>query len=89
MAAACSERGQPSSTPPAAPSASSERPAAGDHQLTLKHNGLDRTYLLHAPAGYDPTRSSALVIALHFYPGTGSAMREPRSGWSVVVTAAS
>lgn len=75
-AAACGERGQPSSTPPATPSASSERPAAGDHQLTLKHNGLDRAYLLHAPPGYDPSRPSALVIALHFYPGVGASMRE-------------
>ncbi|MFG3645172.1 alpha/beta hydrolase family esterase [Micromonospora sp. NPDC047762] len=76
VAAACGERGQPSSAPPASPSASSERPAAGDHQLTLRHNGLDRTYLLHAPPGYDPGRPSALVIALHFYPGLGSSMRE-------------
>ncbi|RAO26757.1 hypothetical protein PSN13_06787 [Micromonospora saelicesensis] len=76
VAAACGERGQPSSAPPAAPSASSERPAAGDHHLTLHHNGLDRTYLLHAPPGYDPGRPSALVIALHFYPGLGSSMRE-------------
>ncbi|MEU4550906.1 alpha/beta hydrolase family esterase [Micromonospora violae] len=75
-AAACGERGQPSSTPSAAPATPSERPAAGDHQFTLKHNGLDRTYLLHAPPGYDPGRPSALIIALHFYPGTGSSMRE-------------
>ncbi|MFI6779791.1 alpha/beta hydrolase family esterase [Micromonospora sp. NPDC050276] len=73
---ACGERGQPSSAPPAAPSASSERPAAGDHRLTLKHNGLDRGYLLHAPPGYDPNRPSALVIALHFYPGAGASMQE-------------
>jgi poly(3-hydroxybutyrate) depolymerase len=73
---ACGERGQPSSAPPTAPSASSDRPAAGDHRLTLKHNGLDRTYLLHAPPGYDPNRPSALVIALHFYPGTGDSIQE-------------
>ncbi|MET8462936.1 alpha/beta hydrolase family esterase [Micromonospora zamorensis] len=76
VAAACGERGQPSSAPTAAPSASTERPAAGDHELTLTHNGVERTYLLHAPPGYDPGRPPALVIALHFYPGTGSAMRE-------------
>ncbi|MEV4820350.1 polyhydroxybutyrate depolymerase [Micromonospora sp. NPDC049274] len=71
VAAGC-ERGQPSSTP----SASSERPAPGDHQLTLKHNGLDRGYLLHAPPGYDPSRAPALVIALHFYPGSGYLVRD-------------
>ncbi|RLP95226.1 PHB depolymerase family esterase [Micromonospora sp. CV4] len=76
VAVAACERGEPSSAPPAAPSPSVERPAPGDHRLTLKHNGLDRTYLLHAPPGYDPSRSPALVIAMHFYPGTGSAMRE-------------
>ncbi|WCN82353.1 alpha/beta hydrolase family esterase [Micromonospora sp. LH3U1] len=76
VAAACGERGQPSSAPPATPSASSERPAPGDHLLTLEHNGADRTYLLHASPGYDPNRSSALVIALHFYPGSGASMQE-------------
>ncbi|MCO1598765.1 polyhydroxybutyrate depolymerase [Micromonospora sp. RHAY321] len=76
VAVACAERGRPSSTPSAQPSASSERPAPGDHRLTLRHNGLDRTYLLHAPPGYDPNRPSALVIALHFYPGAGALMRE-------------
>ncbi|MGI5525522.1 alpha/beta hydrolase family esterase [Micromonospora sp. CA-259024] len=76
MVAACGERGQPSPTPPATPSAPAERPAPGDHLLTMKHNGLDRTYLLHAPPGYDPSRPSALVIALHFYPGAGPSMRE-------------
>ncbi|MCX5069289.1 polyhydroxybutyrate depolymerase [Micromonospora lupini] len=71
MAAGC-ERGQPSS----APSAPGERPAPGDHQLTLKHNGLDRAYLLHAPPGYDPSRPSALIIGLHFYPGSGYLVRD-------------
>ncbi|WP_410809787.1 alpha/beta hydrolase family esterase [Micromonospora sp. 067-2] len=76
VVAACGERGEPSSTPSAQPSASSVRPAPGDHQLTLQHNGLDRTYLLHAPPSYDPNRPSTLVIALHFYPGAGASMRE-------------
>ncbi|GGO02807.1 esterase [Micromonospora parathelypteridis] len=77
VAAGCGERGRPSSTPSsAAPSASSERPAAGDHDLTLSHNGLDRAYLLHAPPGYDPSRPAALIIALHFYPGSSTSMRE-------------
>ncbi|MFJ6165097.1 alpha/beta hydrolase family esterase [Micromonospora orduensis] len=76
LVAACGERGQPSSAPPATSAAPAQSPAPGDHPLTLRHNGQDRAYLLHAPPGYDPNRSSALVIALHFYPGTGAAMRE-------------
>ncbi|MET8306559.1 MULTISPECIES: PHB depolymerase family esterase [unclassified Micromonospora] len=76
VVAACGQRGRPSSTLSAQPSASTERPAPGDHRLTLRHNGVDRAYLLHAPPGYDPNRPPALVIALHFYPGTGPLMQE-------------
>ncbi|MEU8181897.1 PHB depolymerase family esterase [Micromonospora sp. NPDC049044] len=76
MATACGERGRPAPAPPTASPPPSERPAPGDHDLTLSHNGLDRTYLLHAPPGYEPSRSPALVIALHFYPGSASSMRE-------------
>ncbi|MEV1145003.1 PHB depolymerase family esterase [Micromonospora sp. NPDC049799] len=60
----------PSSSVPA------ERPAAGEHLLSLEHGGVKRTYLLYAPPGYDPTRPTALVIALHFYPGSGALIRE-------------
>ncbi|MGC5287154.1 alpha/beta hydrolase family esterase [Micromonospora sp. DT231] len=73
VAPACGERGRPS---PAPPSASTETPTAGDHDLTLNHNGQERTYLLHAPPGYDPGRSPALVIALHFYPGSATGVQE-------------
>lgn len=73
--AGCGEERKPEPTP-AASSSSAERPAAGDHRLTLRHGGVERSYLLHAPPGYDPARPSALVIALHFFPGTGEAMRE-------------
>ncbi|WP_405094383.1 alpha/beta hydrolase family esterase [Micromonospora sp. NBC_01412] len=37
---------------------------------------MDRRYLLHAPPGYDPAKPSTLVIALHFFPGSGDGMRE-------------
>ncbi|MEU7608679.1 polyhydroxybutyrate depolymerase [Micromonospora sp. NPDC049204] len=73
LVAACGERGRPAPAPPAA---TSESPAAGDHDLTLNHNGQERSYLLHAPPGYDPSRSPALVIALHFYPGSATGIRE-------------
>jgi len=51
-------------------------PAPGKHHLTLEHGGNTRKYRLHAPAGYDPARPVPLVIALHPYPGNGSAMVE-------------
>lgn len=77
--AGCGEDGgSPAASPsPSAPaSAPSERPAAGDHRLSLRHDGTDRTYLLHAPPGYDPGKRVPLVIALHFYPGSGEELRD-------------
>jgi polyhydroxybutyrate depolymerase len=71
--------GDPESGRPAAPASSAsvaERPAPGDHRLTLEHGDQTRVYLLHAPPKYDPARPLPLIIALHFYPGTGQGMRE-------------
>ncbi|MGC5330800.1 alpha/beta hydrolase family esterase [Micromonospora sp. DT62] len=77
VATACGgDRGQSRVTPAPSPSGAVERPAAGDHRLTLAHGGADRRYLLHAPPGYDPARPTALVIALHFYPGSGVRLRD-------------
>ncbi|WP_231605106.1 PHB depolymerase family esterase [Micromonospora sp. HK10] len=73
--AGCGGEREPGRTPPSA-STPAERPAAGDHTLTLSHGGVSRSYLLHAPPGYDPARPTPLVIALHFFPGSGAAMRE-------------
>ena len=39
----------------------------GDFQRTLMVNGLERTYLLHIPAGLDSSRPLPLVFALHGY----------------------
>jgi polyhydroxybutyrate depolymerase len=61
---------------PETPSPSADRPAAGDHRLTLDVGGKQRTYLLHAPPGYRGDRPLPLVIGLHFYPGTGAALRD-------------
>ncbi|MGN9774263.1 alpha/beta hydrolase family esterase [Micromonospora sp. H33] len=77
--AACGGDPPSPAAPPSASasaSAAAERPAPGDHRLTVRHGGTDRTYLLHAPPGYDPGRPVPLVIALHFYPGSGEELRE-------------
>ena len=38
---------------------------AGTHTLQLSHDGQQRKYLLHIPAGYDPARPAPLVLAFH------------------------
>ena len=38
---------------------------AGTHALQLSHDGQQRKYLLHIPAGYDPARPAPLVLAFH------------------------
>jgi polyhydroxybutyrate depolymerase len=63
-----------SQDPAAAPTA--QQPAAGDHKLTLDVGGQERTYLLHAPPGYRADKPVPLVVALHFYPGSGTALRD-------------
>ena len=35
-----------------------------------------RTFLLHAPPGYTGDASMPLVVALHFFPGDGAALRD-------------
>ncbi|MEU4621860.1 PHB depolymerase family esterase [Actinoplanes sp. NPDC023801] len=70
MLAACT------SEPPAAPAPSAaQRPAAGDHRLTVDVGGKQRAFLLHAPPGYTGDRPVPLVVALHFYPGSGERLR--------------
>lgn len=54
-----------------APAAAAGEPApagalgAGTHTLQLGHDGQQRKYLLHIPAGYDPARPAPLVLAFH------------------------
>lgn len=43
--------------------------AAGTSQGTFAHHGIRRTYQLHLPPGYDPTRRTPVVVLLH---GQGS-----------------
>jgi polyhydroxybutyrate depolymerase len=44
---------------------------------TLHHDGRDRTYLVHLPAGYNPNSSNSLIIAMH--GGFGSALNLQRT----------
>ena len=48
----------------------------GTHAGRLTVSGLERTYLLHVPPGYDASRPTALVLALH--GGHGNARKMER-----------
>jgi polyhydroxybutyrate depolymerase len=49
---------------------------------TLKHDGLNRTYLLHVPPTYNESEATPLVIMLHGYTGT-SIGQEQYTGFSI------
>jgi polyhydroxybutyrate depolymerase len=66
----------PTGGPHSSGSAPAETPAPGDHSLTLAFGANTYKYLLHAPPGYTRGKRLPLVIALHFYPGTGEEVRE-------------
>lgn len=40
---------------------------AADRELTLTRDGLERTYWVHLPPSYDPTRPTPLVLNFHGY----------------------
>ncbi len=44
---------------------------AGDHPGMLLHGGRERTWILHAPPGYDGSRPVPLVLVLHGGFGSG------------------
>jgi len=46
----------------------------GDHFCSLFVGGLKRTYLVHIPGGYDSTKPTPVVLALHGAAMTGSMM---------------
>ncbi|HZP61564.1 MAG TPA: PHB depolymerase family esterase, partial [Opitutaceae bacterium] len=48
--------------------------ARASEPLTLKVGGLERTCLLHVPAGLDPRQPAPLVLALHGHGGRGAQM---------------
>jgi polyhydroxybutyrate depolymerase len=60
---------------------SAEELKLGTHDLGLKHDGRDRTYLLHVPPQYDGTK--ALPLVMFFHGGMGTAKHgEKNYGWS-------
>jgi polyhydroxybutyrate depolymerase len=67
---ACGTSGEVATPPPATatvPPVSEPRLkyTAGDHALSLTHDGMERTYVLHIPPGLDPSRPVPLVLAFH------------------------
>lgn len=57
---------------PAAPSATVQ---AGDQWHTLRVNGLERTYLLHVPAGLEAGQLAPLLLVFHGYRNTAETAR--------------
>lgn len=53
---------------------------AGDHALTLEHDGQTREYLVHVPAGYEGTEPVPLVVDLHGLTSSATA-QAALSGW--------
>jgi poly(3-hydroxybutyrate) depolymerase len=71
MLAACGSGARTAS--PVTPA--SARPVAGDHRLTVEVGGRQRAFLLHAPPGWTGAEPVPLVVAMHFYPGSGERLR--------------
>src|SRR5229473_2444469 len=46
----------------------------GDSRQTIQWDGLERTYLLHIPTGYDGAKPLPLVFVLHGAGGNGKGM---------------
>ncbi|TQL02629.1 cellulose binding domain-containing protein [Cellulomonas sp. SLBN-39] len=64
---------QPTGVAPTAVTAGCGRPAGlatGTHTITS--GGVQRTYRLDVPAGYDPSRPYRLVVGLHWWHGTAA-----------------
>src|SRR5688572_18150614 len=49
--------------------------AAGNHDLTLMHDGVERSVVLHVPPGYDPGKPAPLVLTSHGYTSNATSSR--------------
>jgi poly(3-hydroxybutyrate) depolymerase len=80
LVASCGTSGSRTDPPASATSVEASapaiRPAPGTHRGTLRSGGRSRTFRVYAPAGFDPSKRLPLVVALHFFPGSGDAMQE-------------
>lgn len=55
----------PSPSPETTTKTTAASPPVGDSEHTLTVGGLERSYVLHLPPGYDPSRPAPLVLAFH------------------------
>jgi polyhydroxybutyrate depolymerase len=68
------------SPPPVARCTSASTLVAGDQSLSLEHDGVERSYLVHVPRDLDPASPAALVVDMHGL--TSSATQQAAlSGW--------
>jgi polyhydroxybutyrate depolymerase len=58
-----------------------DQPGPGDQQVTLDFGGRQRTYVVHAPPGYDGSVALPLVVAMHPWPGDAALIAET-TGWN-------
>ncbi|HSO37305.1 MAG TPA: PHB depolymerase family esterase [Labilithrix sp.] len=54
-------------TPDAQPACAGKTGTAGDRTVTIDSGGVARTFNLHVPAAYDPTKRTPLVLLFHGY----------------------
>ncbi|MFZ5820145.1 MAG: alpha/beta hydrolase family esterase [Chloroflexota bacterium] len=55
----------PAAQPPSLPEPASASLPVGDSEHRLAYAGVERSYVLHIPPGYDPSQPAALVLAFH------------------------
>ncbi len=66
---------RPATSAPVSPTAS-RTPGPGNHGLAMTWSGKQRTYTVHAPPGYLPTRLTPVVIVMHDRGGSATTMQQ-------------
>jgi polyhydroxybutyrate depolymerase len=68
------------------PGCTSPSLGAGDHDGTLAHGGVDRTYKVHVPASYDPAKPTPMMLNFHgLTPIVGPQAAESQANLSKMV----